>query len=334
MKQYEILKEYADEIVYSFKTNPVVGKVLESMSDCKFAICSFNSVDRIEDKSRIVYFLQGENEKEISIVLDKGVRSFVVDNENDLNRLLSILNKKKVKIELFLRVKVREHTIYTGKYFVYGISWKRANELISKLKENEYISTLGIHFHRKTQNVGEWFLKEDFEEIISEENRKLINKVNIGGGIPVEYVNSKPDVKFILRMIKEFKQFLNEEGIELVVEPGRFLAAPAIRLETEIINVYGDTIVVDASLFNGAMDVYLLGYRYPVVGEKEKGIKFLIKGRSPDSLDIFRYKVFFDHVPKVGDKIIFKNAGAYNFYTDFNDMPKIKTVIVERFEER
>ena len=67
--------------------------------------------------------------------------------------------------------------------------------------------------------------------------------------------------------------------------------------------------------------------------EEEKGEKFLIKGRSPDSLDIFRYKVFLREKPKIGDKIVFKNVGAYNFYTDFNNLPRIKTVIMDDFPE-
>jgi hypothetical protein len=66
---------------------------------------------------------------------------------------------------------------------------------------------------------------------------------------------------------------------------------------------------------------------------KAIGEKFLIKGRSPDSLDIFRYKVFLREKPKIGDKIVFKNVGAYNFYTDFNNLPRIKTVIMDDFPE-
>jgi ornithine decarboxylase len=332
LKHYNLLKNCSNEIVYSHKTNPFVGKVLEQSTDCRFAINSFRSLDEIENPSRIVYFPQGDSDEQLSATLKRGVKSFVIDNENDLNKLLHSAEKEGARIELFLRTKVREHTIYTGKYFVYGIPWERLTQLLPKLRKNKLVEKLGIHFHRRTQNIGEWFLKEDFHEAMPPQNRKLIDAVNIGGGIPVEYVNSKPDTESILQKIKEFKELLSEEGIELAAEPGRFLAAPSVRLETEIINIYDDTIVVDASLFNGAMDVYLLGYRYKVLGEAASGKKFLIKGSSPDSLDIFRYKVFFPQEPKIGDKIIFKNAGAYNFYTDFNNLPKIRTVVVEGFE--
>jgi ornithine decarboxylase len=334
LQQYEKLKEYANLIAYSFKTNPIVGKVLEKMTDCMFLVCSYSYVNRIKEKSRIIYSLQGEENFQIKSLLDMGITKFVVDNENDLKKLLEEGRKIGRTIDIFLRAKVREHTIYTGKYFVFGFSKEDLNRIIKELKKENFVN-INIHFHRKTQNVGEWFLEEDFNEILEEENRKVVKSVDIGGGIPIEYVNSKPNINAILEKIKNFKEFLNRNGINLVIEPGRFLAAPSVMLETEIINVYGNTIVVDASLFNGAMDVYLLGYRFPVVGEVEegKGEKFLIKGRSPDSLDIFRYKVFLREKPKIGDKIVFKNVGAYNFYTDFNNLPRIKTVIMDDFPE-
>jgi ornithine decarboxylase len=66
------------------------------------------------------------------------------------------------------------------------------------------------------------------------------------------------------------------------------------------------------------------------LSENEDGIFFLIKGNSPTRDDIFRYKVKLDN-PKIGDKIIFLNAGAYNYTTDFFGYKKLKTEIKEDF---
>jgi len=41
-----------------------------------------------------------------------------------------------------------------------------------------------------------------------------INIVNIGGGLPIKYVNSKPDIKIILKKIKDFRKFLNKNNIK------------------------------------------------------------------------------------------------------------------------
>ena len=64
------------------------------------------------------------------------------------------------------------------------------------------------------------------------------------------------------------------------------------------------------------------------LNESESGEYYLIKGNSPTRDDIFRYKVKLKNV-KVGDKIIFLNAGAYNYTTDFFGYRKLECEIVE-----
>ena len=64
---------------------------------------------------------------------------------------------------------------------------------------------------------------------------------------------------------------------------------------------------------------------------KDEGEYFLIKGNSPTRDDIFRYKVKLNKDIKVGDKIIFLNAGAYNYATDFFGDHKLETEIKEDF---
>ena len=76
------------------------------------------------------------------------------------------------------------------------------------------------------------------------------------------------------------------------------------------------------------MDTFIAHIRLLVKGEKEKGKRYTIKGCTPDSMDIFRYRVYLDK-PKVGEHIVFLNAGAYNFSCDFCNLPKLKTKIVD-----
>lgn len=326
LEQYRILSEVADIVGYNFKANKEVGKIIERETTAPIVASSFSSIKEIEEKARIIYILQGNNIEDMKNILKSGVKSFIVDNESDLKRLLSL----EEEINLFLRMKVREHTIYTGKYFVYGFHWKRVQDLIPELRKNKNIKELGIHFHRKTQNVGEWFLIEEFKDVLNEDVVNAINLINIGGGIPVEYANSKPNIKFILEKIKEFKNFVNHLGIKLAIEPGRFIAAPSIKLEANIINAYEDNLILDCSVYNTCVDIILMNIKLLVEGEKEVGrYRYLLKGYTPDSMDIFRYKVYFDEEKKVNDTIVFLNAGAYNFYTEFNDLPRVPTIIID-----
>ena len=315
-EQLEIMKSLADEISYSFKSNPEIGKILQD--NCFLSIHSVNNLKQVNSKN-VWFFLQGNKE------IPKEVDNFVVDNINDLNLLL----KEDRKINLLLRFRLREHTIHTGKHFVFGFSSKEINNLLPKLRNNKNIKQLGIHFHRKTQNVSEWNLKEELEDSI--EDFSLLDFVNIGGGIPAEYKNFRKEVsEHIFTKIKELREFLNAKKIKMIIEPGRFIAAPSIRLETEVVNVYDNNIIVDASVYNSAMDTFVANIRLLVEDEREKGFCYTIKGITPDSLDIFRYKVYFDKEVRVGDKIVFLNAGAYNFSSGYFNLENVETEITDQ----
>ena len=219
--------------------------------------------------------------------------------------------------------------MYTGQYFVFGMSTEIANKRISEMDKEflNHIESLGIHFHRKTQNVSEWSFKEELQEILTPETLEKISIMNVGGGLPVSYKNTNENVlPAIMKKLKELKLWLSENNIKLILEPGRYLAGPCVELQTKIISVDNNNITVDASVYNAAMDSIIANIKLKVKGEKDVGITsisshssekpYVIKGCTPCSRDMFRYKVFLNN-PKVGDVLTFENAGAYNFSTDF-----------------
>lgn len=329
LEQYNKIKQIADIISYSSKTNPQVTKILEE-TDCKFCIHFKNELKNIQDKSRIIFLAQAWTKEDIKELTDLNIKTFILDNEQDLSTLLEFLKENQIKIDLLLRAKYKENTIRTEKHFVFGMDSNKINKYLKELKNNNQINKLGIHFHRKTQNLSEWNLKYELAHFIEDENWKNIDFVNIGGGIPAVYANTNEDViQTVFNKIIELKQFLNEKNIKLIIEPGRFISAPSIKLQTEIVAVHENNIIVNASVYNSDMDALIVPVKLLVEGELEKnqGKPFVIKGITPCSLDLFRYRVYLDN-PKVGDKIVFLNAGAYNFTTDFCNLEKIQTKII------
>jgi len=323
LERYNQLKELGLTVSYSFKTNNEVGAVLERITDCFFSVHSLKELEMIEDKKRVWYLLL--NEENLEEVFSKGVRNFVVDLRDDLDKVLNLIKRKKEAINLLLRIKLKENTIFTGKYYVFGMESKEINDLIPELKKNEFIKKLGIHFHRKTQNVSEWNLKSELIEFLSSDSIRYIDIINIGGGIPGNYKNTSDKVvDFIFDKIRELKQWFNGE---IIIEPGRFIASYAIDLECEIVAIRDNTIFVNFSVFNGAFDTLIYNIKLLVDGELEDGRRYIIKGSTPCSSDILRYEVFLKN-PKVGDTIRFLYAGAYNYTTDFCCLEKIETIVV------
>ena len=89
MEQYNKIVNLADKVSYSSKTNQVVTKILEKETDCFFSVHFFNELKHIEDKSRVLFLAQAWNFEEIDDLIKQGVRNFVLDNESDLDVLIS-----------------------------------------------------------------------------------------------------------------------------------------------------------------------------------------------------------------------------------------------------
>ncbi len=331
LKQYNKIKESADIISYSSKTNQDVTNILEKETDCLFSVHLKNELKHLKDMSRVLFLAQGWTEDFIKELTETGINYFVVDNERDLNTLITFINKNNTKINLQLRLKLKENTIKTERYFVFGMPSKVLNKRIKELRNNKNIEKLGIHFHRKTQNMSEWNLKYELEHIIEKEVWDMLDIINIGGGMPSIYANTNEDViRTVFDKIKEFKSFLNEKNIKMIIEPGRFIAAPSAKLVTEIIAIHENNIIVNASVYNTDMDAIIVPVKLLVEAELKKGEgqPYVIKGSTPCSMDLFRYRVYLNN-PQVGDQLTFINAGAYNFTSDFCDLEKLETEIVD-----
>ena len=327
-------------ISYSFKTNPKVGQILEQEEGCDFSVHFVNELNLIKDRSRVWFLAQALNNELLAHLFSQGVSRFVIENEEDLAMLTSYITGNNLKIELLLRMKLKENTVKTERYYVFGIESKAINRLIPELKANPHISKLGVHFHRKTQNVSEWDLIREISELIDDNNWQHLSYLNIGGGLPVMYKNiSDRAIDSAIKKISELSDWLKQKNIALIIEPGRFICGPAITLETEIVGIHGNTIVVDASVYNSSPDTLIVPIKLLVKGEVEPGQSqadsdnlakpYVIKGITPCSTDLFRYRVYLKGEPKTGETLTFLNAGAYNFHTEFCELNKVETVVLD-----
>ena len=333
LEQLKTLKNLGLKISYSYKTNNIVGNLLQELDETiDFSIHSKEEIRKIKNKKKIWFFAQAETSKVFEAYLKKGITNFVIDNEIDLKNLLNAVKKNNKKITLSLRMKTYEHRVGSGKYFVYGMPSEKINQLIQELKNNPKILKLGIHIHRKSQNISEWDLKNEIVDSLDKKTFDAIDFINIGGGLPVQYKNfSGEKLDYIFEKIKNFKKFLDKLSIETHIEPGRFLAAPCIKLKTKIIQIQDKNIILNTTIYNCALDTLLTNTRMLIKNElndNEEGSFYLIKGNSPTRDDIFRYRVKLKN-PKIGDEIIFLNAGAYNYTTDFFGYKKLPTEIVD-----
>ena len=332
LEKFDEVKDVCDIVSYSSKTNPVVTGILEGERDCLFSIHSVNELKNVKDKSKILFLAQGWNEEELKFLIEEGVRKFVVDNIQDLDFLKEFMVDRKEQINLFLRLKLKENTLRTEKYFVFGFGSDFINENILDLKNLDFIENIGIHFHRKTQNISEWDLKREIENVLENNVLGKIDYMVIGGGLPSVYANTNMKIfSGIFEKIKSFGGWLNSKDIKMIVEPGRYIAASAGKLISHVKAVYDNNVIVDVSVYNSDLDALIVPVKLLVEGEVDRGGSepYVVKGITPCSMDLFRYRVYLKEEPIVGEEFVFLNAGAYNFTTNFCDLDEIETKIVD-----
>lgn len=333
-EQVRILEDQGLKASYSYKTNHEVGDILqEECPNTEFSIHAKEEIKMIKDKSRITFFTQAESTEELMELLWSGIRSYVIDNEIDLARILEAVKKTDLKINISLRMKFSEHRIGTGKYFVYGMPSSKINKIITEIKDNPHLIKIGIHIHRKSQNTSEWEIVEELKDSFTDETLSAISFLNIGGGLPSKYKSYTAEVlPYIFDKLEKVKDWLRTHNIQTLIEPGRFIAAPSVKLEAEIIQIQEKNIIINTTIYNCCLDTHLTGTKMLIENElpdsSNEGQFYLVKGNSPTRDDIFRYKVKLDN-PEVGDTITFLNAGAYNYTTDFFGYTKLETEIID-----
>jgi ornithine decarboxylase len=331
LEQYKIVSDICDMVSYSSKTNPKVSGILEENTSAYFSVHLINELKNIKDKSKVIFLAQAWDNKLLNELVMQGIEWFVVDNVVDLEVFENYLENCDKKLNILLRWKLKENSIRTEKYYVFGMETEIVKKKVLSLRKNEKINFLGIHFHRKTQNLAEWNFKFELINSFDKEFWEMIDYVNIGGGLPSVYTNTNIKVfNGIYDKLIELKNWFNSLKIKLIIEPGRFIAAPSGKLHTKIIGIHENTIIVDASVYNGDLDALVVPVKLLVENElnKNNARMYIIKGVTPCSMDIFRYRVYLKE-KKVGEKIVFINAGAYNFNSDFCDMRAMKTIIVD-----
>ncbi len=330
------------EVAYSIKTNPnaLILEYLKSLGG-NFSLCSLEEVlylKKLGFNLSQIYFLEpGLTKKNVSKVLKSGIRNFIADSEEEIKNILSSAKRKGIKINLLIRIKTSvnaSHYFDSNTYL--GVNLEKALELLKEYRRNDLINKLGIHNHLISQNENLMWWRNNLEDVYrlikaARENGILVDIVNFGGGFPVEYSN-KVDLDAIIAMISKYIQIIKRENnnINFVLEPGRVLVAPSGVLITQVGLIKNDNIVfVNDSLYNSSMDTLIVKLDLPcyTLSKNIERKEYVIRGKTPCSLDIFKKKI---ELPKLKERdyVIFTKAGAYTFSSDFLNLKKAKIYLV------
>jgi diaminopimelate decarboxylase len=196
---------------------------------------------------RIVFSGVGKNIVELAAALDAGIHAFNVESEGELRALSGLAATMNVEAPIALRVnpdveaRTQHHYTATGhKATKFGIAYEDAPALYRLAAELPGIRVRGIDVH-----IGSQILDVEPYCVAVERVLELVNRlradgidiefIDVGGGFGVSYdaARSPDPADFAEGLVP----LLQNSGLRVVFEPGRFIVGPAGILLTRVLYV-------------------------------------------------------------------------------------------------
>lgn len=337
-------------ICYAVKANSNIA-ILDVLArlGSGFDIVSQGELERVlkagGSPAKVLFSGVGKLHPEIVKALEVGIACFNVESEMELKRINEIAGSLNRKAPISIRVNpdidANTHPyISTGlKENKFGVAFDQAVSLYQLTRQYPHIEVKGVGYHIGSQLTQLAPFLEAFDRVYAlvGQLRELgfnIKHLDIGGGLGVRYINEMPPSpeSYIKAIIKK----LAGDNIEVIVEPGRAIAANAGILVTRIEYLkttgHKNFAIVDAAmndllrpaLYQAYQDIIpvtksaITPLSYDVVGPICETGDFLGKDRS---LAI-----------KEQDLLAVRTAGAYGFTmsSNYNSRPRVAEVLVDK----
>jgi len=298
--------------------------------------------------NRIVFSGVGKTKAEMELGLDAGIHQFNVESEPELEALsevaLAMNRRAPVTIRVNPDVDAKTHAkITTGTSETkFGIPWSRARDAYALAAQLGGVEIVGVDVHIGSQVTDLAPFAEAFRRV-AELVKQLradghrIARADLGGGLGVPYLKDNsppPDPAEYGALAGRLKTELN---VELIVEPGRLIAANAGVLVSRVLYVkQGEAktfLILDAGM-NDLLRPALYDAYHEIVSVTEPGgahprHRYDVVGPICETTDLFARDRDLPEL-KSGDLVAFLTAGAYGavMSSAYNARPPAPEVLV------
>ncbi|MFP4377470.1 MAG: type III PLP-dependent enzyme, partial [Spirochaetales bacterium] len=303
-EHYSDLEKYFPyaRVHYAVKANPS-RPVLEMLRDRggSFDIASIYELDRVlalgVSADRISYGNTIKKSEHIRKFYEAGVRLFATDSETDLRNIARAAPGSKIFVRILTEGNLTSDWPLSRKF---GCESDLAMDLLILARDLGLVP-YGISFHVGSQQreIGAWDaalnkVKVIFERMQEEDGIEL-KMINIGGGLPANYVNRTNDLEtYASEILRFLTEDFGEDLPEIIIEPGRSLVANAGVLVTEVVLISRKSrtalhrwIYTDVGKFSGLIETMDEAIKYPIFTDKRGELEdAIIAGPTCDSADI------------------------------------------------
>ncbi len=327
-------KKYDFNIHYALKANSN-SPILKMISKKGFgADCvSGNEISAAMENgfkpNHIAFAGVGKTDEEISLAIDNNIFSFNVESIPELEVINEIAQHKGKIANIALRINPNVDA-NTHKYITtgteenkFGINVWELQGLIESLGDFPNLSLQGLHFHIGSQITDMTVFKNLCVKVnkvqeIFYKNQIIVNHINVGGGLGINYHNPDseliPNFKTYFEIFNQFLELRPQQ--QLHFELGRSLVAQSGSLISKVLYIKKGAAkqfaIIDASMTDLMRPALYQSYHFiDVVGTPSSSIeKYDIVGPVCESTDVFRKAA---DLPKVkrGDLVIIRSTGAY-----------------------
>ncbi|QMU56194.1 MAG: diaminopimelate decarboxylase [Candidatus Mycalebacterium zealandia] len=344
-------------ICYSVKANSNLSVLsLFAKLGAGFDVVSGGELKRVEkaggDIKKTVFSGVGKSADEIKLAIEKGILFFNVESPQELEVINEIATGLGAKAPISLRVNPnidpKTHPyISTGfKKSKFGMNADEAEKTYERAASMKGIEIRGIDAHIGSQIFEISSFTDSLEKLLAlvgklEKKKIKIGRVDMGGGLGVRYDAGDSPPPFE-KFAGAVEKLMAGSKLELVIEPGRSLAANAGLLLTRAMYVKRGSekkfIVVDAAM-NDLVRPAFYGSHHEIVPAKmtagNKTEKTDIVGPVCESGDFFATDRDFPLVD-AGELLAVMSAGAYCFTmsSNYNTRARAAEVLVKGGEFR
>jgi ornithine decarboxylase len=286
-----------------------------------FEVCSADEIEAAvragADPGEIVHSHPIKSEREFDRAVTAGVRVFVVDNIYEIRKLARYQD---VPLKIMIRYRINTNTkAVVDLQYKFGCTVDQVPVLAEAVRQTGH-EVHGLCFHIGSQCI----FSENYvlaiktaRELIATLSRSGfdIRLLDIGGGFPVEYVDPIIAIdKFCGPINSALDKHIAPE-IDIICEPGRFIAASPVTLVCSVIGkAERDGKVwyyLDDGLYSTFSGIVYDQCQYPVITDRSGESRLsVLAGPTCDSFDVM-YDGLMIPEHSIGDTIVFPLTGAY-----------------------
>jgi diaminopimelate decarboxylase len=299
--------------------------------------------------SKIVFSGVGKTRAEMKLALEAGIHQFNVESEPELEALSEVAQTLGKTAPITIRVNpdvdAKTHAkITTGTSETkFGIPWRQARAAYALAAKLKGIAVVGIDVHIGSQIVELEPFEAAFRKVVElagvlRADGHAISRLDLGGGLGVPYITDNeppPDPSAYGAMATRVTKDL---GVQLILEPGRLIAANAGILVSRVLYVKkGEAktfAIIDAGM-NDLIRPALYDSHHEIVRVNEPGMhtpraRYDVVGPVCETSDIFAADREMPEL-KSGDLVAILTAGAYGavMASAYNARPPAAEVLVK-----